>query len=281
MAKRDVTTGERLCTFIRTEVLTREFWPQVTAALAPTVRSAELAAFFEEVAAVHLTGRLVTGGRDISEEVGAIDDIASDEFEQKYRAFIRETTELSGKNRKEAESRLLRLGADAVRAARKGEIPSGVAKAVRRFAETRHRHCYLCGRTLLFVGEDGLAALDEEQRNLVYEAEHVWPQSYGGESEEENLLPACNGCNRAKGNYPCWAMVDVQSIALGMNPRQGVLDRISGPHRFALLSWAAMERAHRDNLTLKDAFRTIGPAITVRVLRPHQAADFFNLRNSQ
>ena len=176
------------------------------------------------------------GGRDISEEVGTVDQNASEEFEQQFLGFVRETTELTGRRRKEVEGRLVALGADAVRAARNSEIPPGVAKAVRRFAETKHRHCSLCGRSLVFATEDTLLQLPPEERKLVYAAGHVWPQSYSGDSDEDNLLPACSSCNRAKDNYPTWAMVDVQSISLGINPRREVLDRLSGTHRFAMLS---------------------------------------------
>ena len=280
MPKKDATAGERLCTYIRREVLLGELWPQVIDSLTPLARANELAAFFEELVAVQLAGRLVSGGKMISESIGGIDQIASEEFEKDFLAFIRETTELTGKRRKEVEKKILTRASDAVRVARKKEIPRTVEAAVLRFAKNQHPHCYLCGRGLVFARADELDALTAEPRKRVYEAEHIWPLSYGGDSDEDNLLPACSECNRIKDNYPCWAIVDVQSLTLGINPSPQDLGRVSGLHRFSLLSRAAWVLADTEGITLKEAFVDLGPGIAPYVYRPNDAADFFNLRNT-
>jgi hypothetical protein len=47
MPKKDTTAGERLCTYIKREVLVGELWPQVIESLTPLARAGDLAFFFE------------------------------------------------------------------------------------------------------------------------------------------------------------------------------------------------------------------------------------------
>jgi 5-methylcytosine-specific restriction endonuclease McrA len=278
MPKKDVTAGERLCTYIRREILRGDLWPQVISSLTPLARGRDLARYFEEVSAVHLTGRLICGGKCLSEQLGPAEEMASTEFEQPYLQFIRETTELTGQRRKEFESRILRLATEAIRAARRDISPS-TDKAVREFSQRRHKHCYLCGKNLIFARGDALEMLNDKEREGVFEAEHVWPQSYGGDSDFENLLPACSSCNRKKANFANWSMVDVQSLILGLNPSPENLGGISGPHRFSLLSKAACEAADEEGLTLREAFLKVRHGVTPYVYNAFDVADFFNLRN--
>ena len=278
MAKKDATAGERLCTYIRREVLRGDLWPQVISSLTPLARGRELAAYLEEMSALHLTGPLVAGGKCISEEFGPVDQTASIEFEKTFAQFIRETTELTGARRREFEGRILRLATDSVRSARRNISPS-TDKAVREFAFSRHKCCYLCGRKLIFARAEAIDDLTEEEKDLVFEAEHLWPQSYGGDSDVINLLPACHGCNRRKANFASWAMVDIQSLILGLNPSPEDLGRVSGQHRFSLLSRSACMLAEAEGLTLRDAFLKVRHGVTPYLNNTSDVADFFNLRN--
>ena len=37
-------------------------------------------------------------------------------------------------------------------------------------------------------------------------ADHIWPRALGGDTIQQNLLPACPSCNSAKGNIAAWQM---------------------------------------------------------------------------
>lgn len=64
--------------------------------------------------------------------------------------------------------------------------------------------CYLCGH---YFGQ-------HHKRSV----EHIWPLALGGSTQEQNLIPACESCNTARGSMLTW---------IG-GPVQGTFDEISG-----------------------------------------------------
>lgn len=66
------------------------------------------------------------------------------------------------------------------------------------------RKCYLCGALLRMNGNEGKS----------FSVEHVWPQSMGGDSRLENLLPACTDCNSRRQHQVSWATGPVFSTWL-------------------------------------------------------------------
>lgn len=55
--------------------------------------------------------------------------------------------------------------------------------------------CYLCDSVLHTNGNEGKP----------FSVEHVWPQSMGGDSRPDNLLPACADCNSNRQHQVSWA----------------------------------------------------------------------------
>jgi hypothetical protein len=64
--------------------------------------------------------------------------------------------------------------------------------------------CYLCDSVLKTHGNDGKP----------FSVEHVWPQSMGGDSRPDNLLPACAECNSNRQHQVSWATGPVFSTWL-------------------------------------------------------------------
>ncbi|MGY3228908.1 5-methylcytosine-specific restriction endonuclease McrA [Luteibacter sp. HA06] len=64
--------------------------------------------------------------------------------------------------------------------------------------------CYMCGEVVRLNGHDGKP----------YAIEHLWPQSLGGETTEENLLNACSDCNNKRMHQVTWATGPVHSTWL-------------------------------------------------------------------
>ena len=64
--------------------------------------------------------------------------------------------------------------------------------------------CYLCGSVLNMDGNEG----------KTFSVEHVWPQSMGGDSRLDNLLPACTDCNSKRQHQVSWATGPVFSTWL-------------------------------------------------------------------
>src|SRR5207249_4601668 len=105
------------------------------------------------------------------------------------------------------------------------------------------------------------------------------PHCFGGESEDENLLPACGKCNSTrKRDFASWALVHIHSLSLGMNPSVNALKSVDGTLRFALQYHAARKLAEKRKWTLRAALLRLGPwTEDPRVLDETMAGDFFNL----
>ena len=141
----------------------------------------------------------------------------------------------------------------------------------------RNPRCYLCNQ-ILILNIESIDKPTNDQKKLAVEYEHVWPRSFGGDTEIDNLALSCNDCNKRKANYANWAMVDVQSLILAHNPSGQSLEKIPGWRRFAILSYAAHQLASRESLGLKAAHMRLQSRIVLpRVRRIADIADFFNL----
>lgn len=64
--------------------------------------------------------------------------------------------------------------------------------------------CYMCGEAVKLNGLPG----------KTYSVEHLWPQSLGGETVEDNLLNACAECNNKRMHQVTWATGPVHSTWL-------------------------------------------------------------------
>lgn len=256
------TAGERLYLHLRTEFIDSDAWQDVRESLSATGRSLEFIDLFQQIAAVNLAGRLVVAGNSFADR-HPVGDL---QFQQVFTDFVRETIGESG----ERANRVYRLAEQAVIAARRGPT-TGQLNRFERWAERNHPLCYMCRAELDFTRQDPRAT---------YTCEHVWPRMYGGDSTEENFLPACADCNsRIKSDLAGWAQVNVQALILGVSPSAGSLRAVNNVYNFALHYRVAQRYAAANRRTLKQAFLEIGPWTDIRVLTQHDTADFFNLGN--
>jgi hypothetical protein len=160
---------------------------------------------------------------------------------------------------------------NAVRAVRSSQhdVTSKERQVFKRWAQRTHTFCYLCGFDLDFTEQDA---------KRKFSLDHIWPQCFGGDSIEENWLPACALCNNdKKGNYATWAMPDIQSVVLGFGPSDSEYTSLNGSHRFALHQLMAKKLAVQRNLSLKRAYMILGPWDSPRLVDEYDLGDFFNL----
>ena len=110
-------------------------------------------------------------------------------FIRMLRSYLRDQTRIPSKHI-ETYITLLR---ECIR--ERGREPgSGAKNAVRREARKRNYKCYVCGRQMLFErnGRD----LEDYEKDLRIEVEHLWPKAMGGSNKGFNLAGACVRCNR-------------------------------------------------------------------------------------
>jgi hypothetical protein len=263
-----VTAGERLAYFVETRILTRTRWDELSVSLLYTGRGEELSRFFREICIIHLTCRIVTAGTSLLKDLpDRPARVASDpSFERDLRVFIRERLNIFPP----LQDGLLRAAVAAVRVTQQ-DISQSDRKALKHWAERSHRTCYMCGISLDFT---------EQDRHLKFSAEHIWPQRYGGDSVEDNLLPACGACNAGrKRDFASWAMAGVQSMILGFMPSENEYRSVEGIHKFAMHYLAAKNYAIERKTTLKQAFRDISSWEDMRLSDEGDIGDFFNLEN--
>jgi hypothetical protein len=258
-----VTAGEQLCNFLNHRLLKSDVWGDLEEILAVTGRSAHLVLFFRELAAVTLTGRIVTAGQALSGSFETLDDPG---FRKVFTEHLRDVVGIPARLLDELFRRSLRAVAAAV-----AKTPASIARNMRAWATLHHPHCYICGTDLNF---------DAHELINTYTLEHIWPRAYGGDSVEENLLPACDSCNsKKKRHFATWVMPAVQSLQLGLSPTEQRLREIEGSYKFSLHYRAAQRVAIEKRITMKKAFLEIGPWTDVRMLDTDDVADFFNLAN--
>jgi hypothetical protein len=89
--------------------------------------------------------------------------------------------------------------------------------------------------------------------------EHVWPKSAGGDSIEENLLPACNKCQNVTKDTLSWEWFSVHNLVLPIEPSASAIASVSRKGFYARHFLEAMRTAGEENLSLKDAFVRLGP----------------------
>lgn len=248
------TAGEELCHYIHEKLDDNRAWRYLQSSLQPVGNSEQLARYYRLHSSLFLTCKLISAGRSISTD-GNMDALFS--IVQGFPW-----------NHLNAGNKLLRLLSNAVSKSDR-DISPGVKSVVLAYAKQHHRHCYICG-----IGLD----FDISVGDRKYSAEHLWPSSYGGDSQEDNLLPACSQCNSAKGNLINWVSSDVHALFLGINPEEDKLRKIQFKRRYALYHRAGLSLAIQRQTTLKKAFLKLGPWGETRVHDSEITADMFNLK---
>jgi hypothetical protein len=255
------TAGERLYEFVREHVVTGQPWDNTAVSLTRIgSRATSLAIYCEELVVLQTTARLLKAATKYSATFGLEDP----QFRISLKAYVGNYFSIPYGV---LETLIMRC-VDASTAASRG-IPQGVRNSLTRWAMKQHRHCYSCGMPLDFNGQD---------LNLKFTLDHLWPQSFGGDSEDWNLLPACHNCNNWRKDLVGWMSIGIQAMNLGLDPSDIQLDRLARHYRFALHFNTAREYASRRGIQLKQALIRIGPQDPIpRIRDQDDIADFENL----
>lgn len=149
------------------------------------------------------------------------------------------------------------------------DISRQTSRTLMLFAQKSHSWCYICGVPLEYVDRTSRA---------YFTIDHLWPTSYGGESVEENLLPACSDCNTKKANAALWVASDIHVAFFGPNMPIEKLSCLKSERRIALYQRAAVNLALKRRVSLKEAFLMLGPWDQVSTYDSDSVADMFNMR---
>ncbi|MCI0623309.1 MAG: HNH endonuclease [Acidobacteria bacterium] len=263
-----VTDGERLAHFVGHRLVHRVPWDRLSASLLNTGRGDALCEFFREVTAINLACRIVVAGTSLLSERKdqSARHISDPTFEKDFRDYLRDRLLLSPPLLDDT----FRAAVRAVRASQE-QVSATKRARYKRQAHKRHPSCYMCGTTLDF---------DERDPHGKFTLEHIWPRRFGGNSIEENLLPACGSCNsEKKKDFATWAMTSVQALIIGIAPTENECRSVEGTYRFALHYLAARRLASQRQTNLKDAFLQLKHWQDIRPKDESDLADFFNLVN--
>lgn len=263
-----MTSGERLAALIHDEHLNDSRLTGIANSLTITGRPDQYARYFRELAAVSVSCRLVAYASGLcshGEDEAGMDD-ENPIFKTRLTTYIREYL---GVYDKAPFNKLYRHVIEGRRATT-GGIPAGVKRSIQSAARRKSETCYMCGQVLNHDDPTCPAAIT---------IDHIWPQCFGGESEEENLLPACHSCNsKKKRNFATWSMVAIQSVALGWNPQKNARDSVDGSIRFARHHLAVWIEASNSRCSLKEAYRRVGSWTEVGIFDADNDGDFFNMQ---
>lgn len=260
------TDGEKLFLHIRDRVL-----PELDAGTAAGERSIDAFAaiggtekfgeFLRGAIAIHALRRLLVYWDAERPNVGEAMHVT------RLSRFLR--TELFlGLNSDEAAT-VARLAVAAHEASNK-QISPGVRKRV--IGETLNPYCYLCGTSL----RTSVPASSPDFLTL----EHLWPSSLGGNSVEDNLLPACSKCQNDKGDHPSWEWFSVHDLVLSPTPSDEELRSVPRRAKIAVHFMKALEATRGSSKTLKESMRALGPVSRVLAFRDggDMPITFFHLR---
>jgi hypothetical protein len=168
-------------------------------------------------------------------------------------------------------ARTLVLLAQLARQAATVALGNKLSNAMRRAIwRSEPKNCYLCGTRLVDSGGGRNAR----------SVDHIWPQTLGGQSIFENLMPCCRDCNELKRHDITWAWGPVQSTyevlsQADMNPSDAV--RLSLALARLMFVAGATDGRSTERRTLKEAAKYIGVAVPRLELTPHQPYTYLEL----
>lgn len=255
-----VTDGEKLYYFLLGKLSVN--WGRFEGELTLTGRGSEFSEFFRELLTVNLVGRIIAAGSHYCEQYS----ITSPVFIESFRNYFCNYLNI---NYNDIET-FVRLGTVAVKASNE-VINQSTRTRITRWSKDKSPRCYMCNAALVYNNPNHVNA---------FTLEHIWPRSYGGNSFEENLLPACSSCNNhKKKHFASWAMPSIQSLIYSPREDEKRLQEVEGAYKFALHYRHVQSNARSKNISLKRSFQEIGPWCDIRILDSNDICDFFNLTN--
>ena len=191
--------GEYLCSYLFTRLVDSGFWNRFQSKhLLPTGRPAEFRTFFQQGLALNLVRRLILAGEQARHYL--------DPSEPGFLSYLDPFIDKWGLRNIDGRGQLVRLVRGSVVASNHA-ISESLRQHLLQWARSEHRHCYMCGSILNFSVRPGVPQYND------ITLDHLWPQAYGGDSVEDNILPACRSCNHEKKqDYPSWAGCNVHTL---------------------------------------------------------------------
>jgi hypothetical protein len=254
------TSGEYLAGYLLDRHLTDDgrSWTSVGMTLLRCGQSADWLQAMREMTVLHLLHRLIMAGTVIARR-----------YREQAILVERETKQAILEHMVvgwEDVSALFARLEPAIRAA-SSSVPEGVRASLTEAARTSHAVCYMCGTQLEFI-ERGFRS---------FTLDHVWPQAFGGDSVEENLLPACRSCNECKANVAAWSLYPIQAMVHGFQMTDEDLSFLSKEMRLAVHARAVREHARSADISLRDSYLHLGPQGVPTPRNESLAVDVFNL----
>ena len=191
------TSGQLFVAFLQDNYVGEHSWGELSRALISTGRGDWWVDALQEMAILHLTRRLVAAASAIVDSRPEWDVLADREIKQMILDTMVVDYFLIG----EIHARLV----PAVQAARR-DISRGTRTQLISESKRDSPWCYLCGSDLDYESSDSPVS---------FTLDHVWPQAYGGDSDYDNLLPACKSCNGRKGDVASWSLYPIQAQIAG------------------------------------------------------------------
>lgn len=257
-----VTAGEYLFSYIISNLIGRRGISQIYEldALQIGGRQEELSSYYTGILAANILSRSIKKAKRI---VSLIND--EREHQKQIVQYFQRTLEIPKSPSGVDLDRLAALTLEAEKKSRKDIISSVRSQ----FSTIKVHYCYICGGP---VFERPLGTQERMQ------LEHIWPQSFGGDSIAENLLPACATCNGYKSDMLLWQTAHVHSFTLKPEPSPQELNNIKTTLRIAQHRRKIFEYANANRTTLKDAALMVGSANLgdISSIDSDDAVDFFN-----
>lgn len=253
------TAGQNFAAFLRDRHVAAHSWADAAKALISTGRGERWVEAVQEMAVLHLTRRLLTAACAIAKSSPHLDLIAERDIKQ----MILDTMVVDYFLVNEIYARL-----EPAVAACRSDISLSLRRQLTAESQRDAPWCYLCGTDLDYVNAGS---------PVYFTLDHVWPQAYGGDSDYDNLLQACQSCNNRKGDAASWSTFRIQALVAGYQMSSDEVAGLPKDMRFAVLIRAATDTATSGGISLKEAFVRLGRPTAPAVLDESTAVDVFNL----
>ncbi|MFO0760065.1 MAG: hypothetical protein U0359_26515 [Byssovorax sp.] len=240
MTTRSVTAGEKLFVLIRDKIVSRELaMPKMQDVLQNVSGSPGFPAYIWGAITVHAVRRLMRYSNDEKSNV------SEDLYGKKIYRFV--TGEMFPGLDRDLTGQITRAVMQAENASSRPIPPSVKKDVLQRGGALR---CYLCSRPL-----DPAVKRDSPDFLTL---EHLWPSSIGGDSIEENLLPACKKCQIDKADGLSWEWFNVHNLMLPSSPDEEALKAVPWSARIARHYHRVMQECESEGWSLKVGFERIG-----------------------
>jgi hypothetical protein len=263
-----ISGGEHLCSYLFENLVDGSMWHRLESKhLHTTGRAVQFRHFFQEALALNMTRRLILAGEHARENF-------LDPEESGFLSCLDSAISNIGLRDLNSRGKISRLTRDALINSRHS-ISTRLRTKLLNSGRNNREGCYLCGIALNYD-------LGPTEKDWDVTLDHLWPQSYGGDSVEENILPACRLCNtKKKQDYASWAACNVHTLIIGVNPSADALKSVGRHFQFALYNRSVTQYANEKKISLKRAYQKIGPWKSVAcAIEQNDVGDFFNLTNS-